>query len=113
MLRHRPALNDKLDCPHALGTNAFSPQRADSFRHIVLLPPAPLVHYWGKLSNLRVSHRARAAPLPTPRLWLCSHARARSPAVERTATGHAGRWAEVAEARSIAAFDRESPTQAK
>ncbi len=29
-----------LDCPHALGTNAFSAQRAGSFRHILLLAPS-------------------------------------------------------------------------
>src|SRR2546430_14721006 len=32
---------------------------------------------------------------------------------QRTATGYAGRCAEVGEARSIAAFDWRSPTQAK
>src|SRR5271154_2216624 len=30
---------NELDCPHAMGTNTFSPQRADSFHHILLLPP--------------------------------------------------------------------------
>src|SRR2546421_5817465 len=34
--RHGPI--DELDCPHAMGTNPVSPQRADSFRHVLLLP---------------------------------------------------------------------------
>src|SRR5258708_395875 len=36
--RHRLRPANKLDCPHAMGTNAFSPQRAESFRHFLLLP---------------------------------------------------------------------------
>ena len=36
--RHRLTPTNKLDCPHAMGTNAFSPQRAESFRHFLLLP---------------------------------------------------------------------------
>jgi hypothetical protein len=36
--RHRHGPIDELDCPHALGTNAFSPQWAESFRHFLLLP---------------------------------------------------------------------------
>ncbi len=35
---HRLSPTNKLDCPHAMGTNAFSPQRAESFRHFLLLP---------------------------------------------------------------------------
>jgi hypothetical protein len=35
--RHRLGPANKLDCPHAMGTNAFSPQRAESFRHFLLL----------------------------------------------------------------------------
>src|SRR5438552_19022901 len=101
---HRPGPTEKLDCPHAVGTNAFSPQWAESFRHILLLPPACLVHYWGKLPSFRVSLRASAAPLPTPRLWLCSHAGACPPVAQRTATAQAGRRVEIAEARGIATF---------
>jgi hypothetical protein len=33
------ALIDELNCPHAMGTDTFSPQRADSLCHILLLPP--------------------------------------------------------------------------
>src|ERR1700674_2517335 len=36
--RHRLSPANKLDCPHAMGTNAFSPQSPKSFRHILLLP---------------------------------------------------------------------------
>src|SRR6266446_3768272 len=35
--RHRLSPANKLDCTHAMGTNAFSPQRAESFRHVRLL----------------------------------------------------------------------------
>ena len=36
--RHRHDPPDKLNCPHAMGTNAVSPQWAKSFCHILLLP---------------------------------------------------------------------------
>src|SRR3981189_2214073 len=36
--RHRLSPANKLDCPHAMGTNAFSPQWPKSLRHILLLP---------------------------------------------------------------------------
>src|SRR6266851_5540265 len=36
--RHRLGPTNKLDYPHAMGTNALSPQRAESFRHLLLLP---------------------------------------------------------------------------
>src|SRR5713101_4954910 len=36
--RHRLGPANKLDCPHAMGTNVFSPQWAESFRHFLLLP---------------------------------------------------------------------------
>jgi putative transposase len=36
---HRQGQTNGLDCPHAMGTNAFSRQRAESFRHLLLLPP--------------------------------------------------------------------------
>jgi len=36
--RHRLGPANKLDCPHAMGTDTFSPQRAESFRHFLLLP---------------------------------------------------------------------------
>ena len=35
---HRLGPTNKLDCPHAMGIDAFSPQRAESFRHFLLLP---------------------------------------------------------------------------
>ena len=35
---HRLSAANKLDCPHAMGTNAFSPQSAESFRNFLLLP---------------------------------------------------------------------------
>ena len=37
-IRHRHGPIDKLNCPHAMGTNAFSPQRVESFCHFLLLP---------------------------------------------------------------------------
>src|ERR1700722_200570 len=42
---------NKLDCPHALGTNALSSQRAESFRHFLLLP-LPSVVYHGRTAHL-------------------------------------------------------------
>jgi hypothetical protein len=36
--RHRLGQTNKLDCPHAIGTNAFSSQRPEPFRHFLLLP---------------------------------------------------------------------------
>src|ERR1700682_2357394 len=36
--RHRLGPTNKLDCPHAMGTDTFSTQRAESFRHVLLLP---------------------------------------------------------------------------
>jgi len=47
-----------------------------------------------------------AAQFQASRLRVRSHARACSPPAERTATGYAGRCAEVVGARSIVAFDR-------
>src|SRR5713101_6170630 len=127
--RHRLGPTNKLDCPHAMGTNAFSPQRAESFRHFLLLPSPPVVYHGRKPTNLRISFRASAPQLQTLRLRLCDHARACPPPAQRTATGgwptqalfwlewgcplaqqnataHARRRTEVSQARSIATFDR-------
>ncbi len=43
--RHRLGPANKLDCPHAMGTDAFSPQRAESFRHFLLLPSRPVAEH--------------------------------------------------------------------
>src|SRR5437879_583231 len=102
---HRLSPTNKLDCPHAMGTDAFSPQRAESFRHILLLPPSSLTNHRRKPPNRRVSLGAGAAQLQAQRLRVRSHAGACPPPAQRTATGYAGRCAEVVEARSIAAFD--------
>src|ERR1700674_4651258 len=37
--RHRLNPANKLDCPHAMGTDAFSRKRPESFRHLLRLPP--------------------------------------------------------------------------
>src|SRR5438034_7029131 len=103
--RHRLGPTNKLDCPHAIGTNAFSPQRAESFRHFLLLPSPSVVYHGRKPTNLRISFRASASQFQTSGLRVRSHARACSPAAQRTGKGYAGRCAEVVEARSIAAFD--------
>ncbi|MCU1299489.1 MAG: hypothetical protein JWO91_3767 [Acidobacteriaceae bacterium] len=95
----------ELDCPHAKGTNAFSPQWAESFCHFLPLPSPSVVYQGRKPRNLRVSLGARAAQFQASRLWVRSHAGACSPPAQRTTTGYAGRCAEVVEARSIAAFD--------
>src|SRR5208337_5055159 len=113
--RHRLGPRNKLDCPHAMGINAFSPQRAESFHHFLLLPSRSLVYHRRRPTNLRVSLGPRAAQLQASRLRVRSHAGACSLAAQRTATGHAGRRAEVVEARSIPAFASENwwPTQAR
>jgi hypothetical protein len=103
--RHRLSPANKLDCPHAMGTNAFSPQRAESFRHFLLLPSPSVVYDGRKPTNLRVSLGAGAEQLQASRLRVRSHAGACSPPAQRTRTGHVSRCAEVVEARSIAAFD--------
>jgi hypothetical protein len=103
--RHRLSPTNKLDCSHALGTNAFSPQRAESFRYFLLLPSQSIVYHGRKPTNLRVSLGAGAAQLRASDLRVRSHAGACSPPAQRTAKGYAGRGAEVVEARSIAAFD--------
>jgi len=36
-IRYRLGPANTLDCPHAMGTNAFSPHRAESFRHVLLV----------------------------------------------------------------------------
>ena len=127
--RHRLGTANKLDCPHAMGTDAFSPQRAESFRHFLLLPSPSGVHHRCEPTNLRVGFGAGAAWLQTLRLWLRSHAGACSSSAQRTAAGYIQRWncptqakiglewatpattgyfgrcPEVAEAGGIAAFD--------
>src|SRR6266849_5725729 len=37
-IRHRHGPIDKLNCPHAMGTNTVSPQWSKSFCHLLLLP---------------------------------------------------------------------------
>jgi hypothetical protein len=103
----------QLDCPRAMGTHAFSQQRAESFRHILLLPSPSVVHHRRKPTNLRVSLRARAAQFQASGLGVRRHAGACSPPAQRTTTGYVGRCAEIVEARSIAAFASNCPTQAK
>ena len=89
--RHRNDPPDKLNCPHAMGTNALSPQRAESFRHILLLPPPSLVYNRRKLPNLRISLGARAAQFQASGLRVLSHARACSRPAQRTTRGYVQR----------------------
>jgi hypothetical protein len=58
----------ELDCPHAMGTNAFSPQRTESLRHFLLLPSPTAIYHGCKSTNLRVSLGAGAAQFWTFRL---------------------------------------------
>ncbi len=112
---HRLEPTYKLDCPHAMGTNAFSPQRAESFRYFLLLSTPSLAYYRREPTNLRVSVGARAPQLQTSSLRVCNYAGARSSFAQRTTTGHAGRCSEIVEARSSAApaCTSELPTQAR
>src|SRR6266705_6629455 len=103
--RHRLGPTNKLDCPDAMGTDAFSPQRPESFRYFLLLSSPPLVYHRRKPTNLRISFGASASQFQASGLRVRSHARACSPPAQRTATGYAGRCAEIVEARSSAAFD--------
>jgi len=80
-----------------MGTNAFSPQRAESFRHFLLLPSTSLAYHRRKPTNLRVSLGTSAAQLQASRLRVRSHAGAYSLAAQRTGKGYAGRCAEVVE----------------
>ena len=98
---HRLSPTNKLDCPHAVGTDAFSAQRAESFRHFLLLPPlhsTPSLRsvaqgrlrlfttdasrriFESALERVRRSYR-------TLRLRVHSYAGACSPPAQRTATG--------------------------
>src|SRR5258707_3445108 len=85
--RHRLGPTNKLDCPHAMGTNAFSPHRAESFRHFLLLPsphstPSLRSVAQGKLRlfttdasrNLLVSIGSRAAQFQASGLRVRGHA---------------------------------------
>jgi len=72
-LGRRSELGSELDCPHAMGTNAFSPQRPESFRHFLLLPSPSVVYHGRKPANLRVGLGARAVQFQASGLWLRSH----------------------------------------
>src|ERR1700736_4109660 len=93
--RHRLSPANTLDGPHAMGTNAFSPQRSESFRYFLLLPSPSVVYHGRKPPNLRVSLGARAAQLQASGLRVRSHAGAYAPAAQRTRNGSAGRCTEV------------------
>src|SRR5437870_13074143 len=95
--RYRLGPTNKLDCPHATGTNALSLQRAESFRYFLLLPSPSAVYHGRKPTNLRVSIGTGAAQFQTSRLRIRSHAGACSPAAQRTGKRYAGRCAEVVE----------------
>jgi hypothetical protein len=71
---HRFSPLAKLDCPHAVGADAFSTERAESFCHFLLLPPPPVVYHGCKPTNLRVSLGARTAQFQASALWVRSHA---------------------------------------
>src|SRR6266699_706617 len=113
--RHRRSSIDKLNCPHAMGTDTFSPEWPKSFRHILLLPSPSLVYNRRKLPILRVSVGASAPQLQTLRLRIRSPAGACPPPAQRTATGYPGRCAEVVEAGGIATLTSKNrwPTQAR
>src|ERR1700676_3539994 len=82
--RHRHSPANRLDCPHAMGTDAFSPQWEESFRHFQLLPSPSVVDHGRKPANLRVSLGAGAAQFQASGLRVRSHAGACSSPAERT-----------------------------
>src|ERR1700687_2002101 len=67
--RHRLGPTNKLDCLHAMGTYTFSPQRAESFRHFLLLPSPSVVYHGRKPANLRISFRASGSQFQTSGGW--------------------------------------------
>jgi hypothetical protein len=85
---HRLGPPNKLDCPHAMGTDAFSPQRAEPLRHFLLLPSRSLANQRRKPTNLRVSPGTGAAQLQASGLRVRSHAGSCSPPAQRTAPGN-------------------------
>src|SRR3982751_2899110 len=101
---HRLGATNKLDCPNAMGTDAFSPQRPESFRYFLLLSSPRLVYHRRKPTNLRISFGASAAEFPPSGFRVRSHAGACSPAAQRTRNRYAGRYPKVAKAGSIAAL---------
>src|SRR5580704_725548 len=86
--RHRLGPTIKLDCPHAMGTDALSRQRAESFRYFLLLPSPPVIYHGRKTTNLRVSFGAGAAGLQTSGLRVRGDAGACSSPAQRTSTGN-------------------------
>ena len=59
VVRHRLGPVNQLDCPHAMRTNAFSQERAESFRYALLLPPTSLANQRPQAdedSSRRVAH---------------------------------------------------------
>src|SRR5260370_39589490 len=114
-IRHRHGPMDKLNCPHAMGTNAFSTEWSKSFRHILLLPSPSLVTADASCRIFESALERVPAQLQASCLRVRSHAGACPPPAQRTATGYAGRCAEVVEARRIAALDSKNgwPTQAR
>ena len=111
-----------------MGTDALSPQRPKSFRHLLLLPPAPAVY---DESSRRIFESAlervrRSSGFRSTGMWSCRNmftfcSANRNPAVVRSSLSldcvgipagllpskpYFGRCAQVVEARSIAAFDR-------
>ena len=57
-----------------MGTNAFSAQRAESFRHFLLLPSPSVIYCGREPANLRVSLGAGAAQLQASSLRVRNHA---------------------------------------
>src|ERR1700722_13790465 len=84
---HRLGPTNKLDCPHAMGTDALSPQRAESFRYFLLLPSPSVIYHGRKTTNLRVSFGAGAAGLETSGLRVCGDGGASPSPAQRTTTG--------------------------
>lgn len=105
-MAHRHGLAEKLNSLHAMGTNPLSPQRPKSFRYILLLSSPSFALDRRQPPNLRVGPGVSAPQLRVLRLRICTHARACSPAAERTAARDAGCSVKVAEAGSIVTPDR-------
>ena len=104
--RHRLNPANKLDCPHAVGTDTFSRKRPESFRHLLLLPPphsTPSLRSvaQGRLRLLTTDESRRIFESALERVR-CSfgasglrvrrHAGACSPPAQRATAGYVQQW---------------------
>ena len=79
--RHKLGPTNKLDCPHAMGTDAFSPQRAESFRSHSAVTTAVDLHSRSQTTAISIR---RSSPQTMAFAMICS---ARDDSVGKDETG--------------------------